>query len=130
MATKKVKSLGQQIDALYDVDQEIHRIHKELTEVKQKRAKLETRLLKNFDKKKVDGCRTSKAVSSIKKTDFPSIGDRKKFFKYVAKAKAFDLLQSRIASRAYFDRLEEGEEVPGVKVFTRISVSIRKRGNK
>lgn len=112
------------------MDKKIAEVNKLLTDQKQIRAKMEARLLKKFDKADIDGCRGTRAVSSVRRTDFPSIKNRKAFLRYVVRNKAYDLLQNRIAARAYNDRLEEGEVVPGVSVFTRISVSIRKRGSK
>ena len=61
---------------------------------------------------------------------FPSIKDRSKFDKYVFKHRALDLFQNRISARAYQARLDEGEAVPGVSVYERTSISIRKRGAK
>jgi hypothetical protein len=122
-----MKSLGAQIDALYDLEQEINEAERQVRELKQQRAKKEANLLRQFGKEDIDGCKGTRGVASIRTAQFPSIKDRRKFERYVIKNRAFDLFQARVASRAYFDRIEEGEEIPGVKVFERISVSIRRR---
>lgn len=96
-------------------------------DLKEERRKLENKALKAFDKDDIDGAKGKTGIASIKKTSHPSIKDRKKFMKYLIQNKAYDLLQNRIASRAYFDRLEEGESVPGVEVFENIKVSVRAR---
>lgn len=69
-----------------------------------------------------------RGVAGIKKTEFPSIKDRKKFWKFVIKQRAYDLLQNRVSKKAYDDRVEDGVEVPGIAVFEKIAISIRKRG--
>lgn len=98
-----------------------------MKKMKQKRAKLENALLSKFGKDKIDGCKGATAIASIRKARFPSIKDMRKFHQYILKHKALDLLQNRVASKAYFARLEEGENVPGINIFERVSVSIRGR---
>lgn len=99
-------------------------------ELKRERAALESKLLKEFGKQEIHGCKGARGVGRIAEAEYPSIKDRRKFDKYVLKNRAFDLFQNRISSKAYFDRLEEGEEVPGVGIFKRISIRVTKRGSK
>lgn len=121
----KKTPLGEQIDAIKDQDDIIHRIERRLKKAKAKREKLEAKLLRDFKENAIKGAKGDRGVASVLKSSFPSIKDRRKFMKYVIKAKAWDLFQNRIASKAYFDRLEEGETVPGVSVFERTKVSVR-----
>lgn len=120
--------LGAQIDKIFGMDQIIRSAEGKIKDLKRARAELETKLLRSFDKEDIDGCKGKRGVASIKKARFPSIKDRRKFDKYVLRNKALDLFHNRISSKAYFDRLEDGEVVPGVEVFERIGVSIKKRG--
>jgi hypothetical protein len=124
----KTKTLGQYTDEIFDQDQVIKGIEKKLSAAKKIRADLENEFLKAFEKSDIDGCRGKRGTATVSTAQFPSIANRKKFEQYVLKNKAFDLFQSRVTAKAYFARLEEGEEVPGVKVFDRIRVSVRKRG--
>jgi hypothetical protein len=124
------KTLGQFTDELYDRDTAIKKIEAQLRDAKRERAVIETDFLKAFEKSDIDGCKGARGVANIQKAEFPSIANRKKFERYVLKNNAFDLFQSRVTAKAYFARLEEGETVPGVKVFERIRVSVRKRGSK
>lgn len=122
-----MKSIGQQIDALRLKDNEIAKQEAIVKKLKQDRELLEKRLLRSFDKDDIEGAKGKIGVASIKRSSFPSIKDRHKFIKYILKNKAWDLFQNRIAARAYFDRLEEGESVPGVAVFEKIKVSVKRR---
>ncbi len=119
--------LGEQIDSLYEFDRKIKSVEESLRGLKSKRAELETKLLRAFDKEDIDGCKGKRGLARIKKARFPSIKDRRKFDKYVIKHKALDLFQNRVSSTAYFARLEDGEAVPGIAIFERIGVSITKR---
>jgi hypothetical protein len=118
--------LGKMIDRLYQHDQVIDEIEAELRVAKQNREKLQVKLLKQFGAAKLNGATGTLGKARVVTTQYPSIADRRKFIKYVTQNKAWDLFQNRITSKAYFDRLEEGEEVPGVKVFPRTRVSVLK----
>ena len=122
-----MSTIGTQIDRLYAQEQRIDKAEAALRKLKQEREKLEAKLLRSFGIEDIDGCKGKRGVASVRTARFPSIKDRSKFLHYVVKNRAFDLFQNRIASRAYFDRLEEGEKIPGVSVFERISISIRRR---
>src|SRR5262249_7920656 len=116
------------IRALRAFDERIDLIEARLRLVKQKRAKLETRLLKEFEKEDIDGTKLKGGgTARIRRATFFSISDRRKFDKYVIKHKALDLFQNRISSNAYKARLEEGEAVPGVGKFERIGITIAKK---
>lgn len=120
--------LGAQIDVLYKLDREIKAAESALNVLKRERAELETALLEDFDKQDIDGCKGRLGVASVRRARFPTIKDWKKFEKYVFTHRALDLMHRRVASKAYFDRLEEGDRVPGIEVFERVGVSITKRG--
>jgi hypothetical protein len=121
------KSLGSHIDRLYGMDQEIKAAGVVVSKLKSRRAKLEAKLLRLFKRQDIDGARGKVGVSGTQSARFPTVKNRAKLERYILKHRALDLLQNRINSRAYFDRLEEGEEVPGVSVFERVRVSVRKR---
>ena len=101
-----------------------------MSDLKKSKGLIEGRLLKRFGKDDIDGCKGSRGVARISTTQHPSIKDRKKFLKYVRQNQAWDLFQNRVASKAYFDRVDEGEDVPGVGVFEKTSVRVTKRGVK
>lgn len=94
------------------------------------RTKVEKKLLKLFADDDIDGVRIrGGGTAVVQRARFPNIADKKAFDKYVLKHKAFDLYQRRVAAKAYFDRLESGESVPGVAIFERTRISIRGKGD-
>lgn len=125
------KTLGKRMIIMRNLDKLIRAAEGKLKDLKARRAKLESRLLKEFDKEDMDGMKLKGGgTASIKRATFFSISDRRKFDKYVLKHKALDLFQNRISATAYKARLEEGEAPPGVGKFERISISISMRGAK
>lgn len=119
--------IGQLIDRLYNQDKEIDGIEAELREAKKKRDLIQARLLKNLNADALDGAKGKLATAFVKTSSYPSIKNRPKFLKYVITHKAWDLFQNRIAAKAYTDRTEDGEDIPGVTVFDKIRISVRKR---
>lgn len=127
-ATKKAAALGDAIDTLYGYDREIKKAERAVKGLKSKRYAAEADLLKAMGDVKLAKAAGRKAQASVSRRNIPSIKDQLKFQKYVKKNNAFDLYQNRISSKAYFARLDDGDEVPGIKMFEKVSVSIRKRG--
>lgn len=123
----KSSILGKRIEELWDLDKQIDDAEDVVKELKLTRKEIEDKLLKKFKRQEIDGLIAKRCKASIKHGRYPSIADRPKFFKYVRVNKAFDLFQSRVNSKAYFARLNEGEQVPGVKVFDKFSISLRAR---
>ena len=124
------KSLGRQIDAMGVVDAKIKKSETALNKLKKKRAKLESLLLKGFEKEDIDGSKGRQSVARIRKATFWSIKNRRKFDKYVLKHKALDLFQNRPSAAAIKARHDEGETVPGLSSFERVGITITKRGAK
>lgn len=123
----KVKTLGQSIDELYRLDKEISEQNAKLKALNSTRFKLETLMLDDFGAKEIRGASGKLGKASIRKTEHATVKDRKKFFSYVLKNKAFDLLQNRVTSKAFFDRKSEGVIVPGIDIFVRHKISVLKR---
>lgn len=128
MSKKAKKALGVTIDKLHDFDTKIRVVERDLKELKQKRFKAERKLLHEMQDAKLEKAAGQHAQGSITKRRIPTIKTPLKFQRYVMKHNAFDLYQNRVASKAYFARIEEGEAVPGIDIFEKVSVSIRKRG--
>jgi hypothetical protein len=68
----------------------------------------------------------AKGTLSMKEAKVPAVDDWNELYKLIHKKKAFDLLQRRVSTTAWRDRLEAGEKVPGVSSFTKFSLRITK----
>lgn len=124
------KTLGSQIDRMKIVDDKIKAAEKALRDLKARRAKLEARLIKAFQKQDIDGSKGRNGVARLRRAVFYSIKNRRLFDKYVLKHKALDLFQNRVSAAAYIARMNEGEAVPGIASFERFGITITKRGAK
>lgn len=126
MKDKAKLKLGALIDDLYKQDRAIHKQEAVLRDLKKVRKVTEDKLLDQFDKEDISGAQGATGRAGLRKGRHPKIKDRAKFLKYVLKTKSFDLFTNAVAKKAYFDRLEEGEQVPGTEIFTSFKVTVSK----
>ena len=122
--------IGEAIDAAYDLEQRIRRLNAKASLLRKKQMDMEAVILKRLEKMGAPSCAGKKALAGLRVTRHANVKDRRKLDLYVKKYKAYDLFTNHINSKAYFDRLEEGEKVPGIEVFERRSLSLTKRGSK
>jgi hypothetical protein len=95
--------------------------------MKKEEQALEEHILNTFGKSEIEGAKGKKATAAISRSTVASVQDWDAFFAYVAKKKAFDLLQKRVNNSAYRERLEAKAVVPGVEPYVALSLSITKR---
>ena len=128
MATKFPKTLGECIDAAYKFREERLAKQKEYDEeiafLKEREEEIEQHILHTFDKSDIEGAKGTLASASVTRMTVPTVKDWTEVFKWVAKKKAWDLLEKRMARVAYRDRLEAGEVIPGVEPFVKVSLSL------
>lgn len=85
---------------------------------------LEEKLLEAMLQSKTEAVKGKLGHASVVRMLVPTIEDQQAFERYVAKKKAFDLYQRRLNSAAWRDRIDAGEQVPGVKGFQRVSLRV------
>ena len=73
------------------------------------------------------GAKTTTKTISITQQTVPSKVEWDQVYAYIKEHDAFDLLQKRLAITSYKDRLEIGEDVPGVTTRELPKLSVRKR---
>lgn len=62
---------------------------------------------------------------SVSKSDVPTVENWDKFNAYILKNGALDLLQRRVSTTAWRDRVEDGQRVPGVTKFNKATLRIK-----
>ena len=124
--TEKKSKLGALIDELYLHDRGIRKQENVLRDLKKARKVVEDKLLDQFDKEDISGAQGRRGKAGLRKGRHPKVKDRAKLLKYILKTKAFDLFTNALAKKAYFDRLENGEQVPGTEIFTSYKVTVSK----
>jgi len=110
-------TIGEMIDRMALLDREVDKHQASVKKLNEQRSLLERKLMKEFDKQGISKASGKLVHAMTASRRNPSIKDLKKFTSYVMKHQAFDLYQRRINSKAYFDRLEQGDAVPGIDVF-------------
>lgn len=118
---------AQLIEQIARIDKTIKEHELVLRELKSGREKLGLRVLKIFEKGKIDTQRCGKLSAEKRFSAFPSIKDHPKFLKYVIKNEAYDLFQNRVSATALKERETEGKKVPGVEVFKKFYISVKVR---
>lgn len=74
-------------------------------------------LLEGFDKSALEQIKTKAGTAELSAKTVPQAEDWNAIYTYIAKHKAYDLLQKRLHERACAERWEAGEAIPGVKQF-------------
>ena len=124
-----VPTIGDQIDRLYELREEIRALTKKADELKAEKAKLEASLIEQMEDQGVDRISGTLATVSIGESDVPQVEDWDKFHKFIRRNNAFYLLESRAAAAPYRELIaSRGKRpVPGVVTFTKCTLGLRKR---
>jgi hypothetical protein len=121
--------LETRVKALTAVSNKIDAINQTLKEQNAQYEILERELLEAMQQQGLMQVATAKATASLTKRTFVNLiaEEYDQFMAYVFKHKAVDLLQRRVNQRAYLDRVENGEKVPGVKTTEVPTISLRRK---
>ena len=122
-------TLGACIDLAYTVQQQYLAKKAEADAVAAKVKEIEEHIIDTFPKTGLQGGKGAVASATITTTVEPTAKDWDAIFGYVKKKGAFDLMYRRINGKAWRDRIEAGEKIPGIEEFNRIKLSIRKIGD-
>lgn len=88
---------------------------------------LESELLNAMVASKMESIASKNATVSLKRTVYAELFDDKKFFEYVGKQKAWDLVQKRVAVGACRLRWDDKLDIPGVRPGERTDLSVTTR---
>jgi len=122
------KTLGGIIDAMKKLDDEASEYTAAAKVCKAEYSRLEQYLLEQFGAQKLEGASGKLARVEVHnhpiKDAFPNVTDWDKFYAYMVKGKAFELLQKRVGLNAWRERLESKIIVPGTEVFAKVSLAL------
>jgi len=122
-------SIGAQIDIVHTLRNEIRDINSHLNELKAQKTVAESGLLASLEAQGLEQSRGKSATATITKAVVPNVLDWEAFHQFIADNHAFYLLDRRASAPSYRELLEsrEGEAVPGVEPYERVTISIRSR---
>ena len=131
MAMKKVtfkfpKALGGCADMLYELREERKKLQQEVDAVEEEEKALKEYIIQTLPKSQASGVAGKLARVTVITKPVPQVQDWGKFYAYVKKHNAFELMQRRLSDQAVKERWEAGKKVPGVEPFNITTVSINK----
>lgn len=120
--------LGACVDKAYTLRAERLEIEKKAEAVKAQEEAIKQHILATFSKADIDGAKGKVANASVSRSVKASVKDWPTVQKYIESHDAWDLMIKSINNKAYRDRLEAGEEIPGVERFDTVTLSLTKIG--
>ena len=121
-----VKKLGTKIDQLYRLKLKMEEAQRAAKKLEDKYNEEKEVMLNTISKEELGGTTGKLARISVVKSVVPTVEDWNDLYKYIYRNKAWDMLQRRVSSKAYKERLDAGKKVPGVKSFTKVSLRVNK----
>lgn len=119
------KSMGACADKLYDLREQRLAAKRVMEALEEKEKALKEHIINNLPKSDTGAAGKHHRVQVITK-EVPRVEDWEKFYGYVKRFGAFDLLQRRLNETAYADRVADKKKVPGIGAFKAVSVSLTK----
>lgn len=124
------KTLGALVDELHAIDEKIDKLNEDHNRkervLKAQREELETKLLKQFKKDQLNGATGTRASMVRDVTPMPNIKDWDKYLGFVAKKKAWELIQKRVGLTAFREYVANGVTIPGAEVFEKVTLKTSK----
>jgi hypothetical protein len=121
-----VAKLGAMVDELYKIKLKKDELSKKLDALSEDYNEVQEELLEAMKAEGVDKVGGKSATISLSSAMVPTVKDWDKVYAYIMKHKAFDLLQRRLSTEAWRERLDV-VPVPGVETFKKTNVSLRKK---
>ena len=122
--------LGACVDKAYTLRAARLEIEKQAEEVKKQETALKDHIIATFSKADIDGAKGKVASASISRSVKANATDWAQIYAFIEKNDAWDLMERRINNKAYRDRMEAGETIPGTESFDVVTLSLTKIGEK
>jgi hypothetical protein len=120
------KTLGQCADLLYQTREKRYALQRRILELEEVERALKTQIIDTLPKSDASGVAGRVARVSVVEKVRPQAEDWSLIHQYVKRKGAFELLQRRLNTAAVEERLEAGEQIPGIVLFHDKTVSINK----
>jgi hypothetical protein len=119
--------MGACADLLYKYREERLQADRDASELKAREQRLIDYIVDNLDKDSGGAVGKTHKVEVIRE-EKPTVKDWPLMFAYIAKNKAWDMVQRRINPAALQARIDDGKTIPGWEPFMVVKVSLTKRG--
>ena len=118
-------NLGAAIDKLHGLREEKRNLEAEISKIRKVMEEEEINIFALLEEQDLPGAKGHTATVSITESVVPVLEDDEVFFDHIMKTGDLHLLERRPSVRAYRELLESGEEVPGLRPFTKRTLSLR-----
>lgn len=125
MATKKPLTIGALADQLYAKREAKRSLEAQIKEIDEEIKELTEAAMAGMDAQNTTKAEGRKASLSISSNVVANVLDWDQVWPWVAKNKAFYMIQKRMNDTSYRELLDMGKQVPGVQPFTKRSLNIR-----
>ena len=120
-------NIGDTLAFLYTTKVAISMLNKQKKDLEESKQEAEQNLIRLLKEQNLDGTHARGYSATISEESYGSIEDFDAFTAYIKETDSFFLLQRRLSQAAYNDLKQANEEIPGIKDFTKTSLSLRKR---
>jgi hypothetical protein len=120
------KTIGACADRLYELKAQISDLRKASDALDEERKAIQEYVINNLPKSEATGVAGKLARVTVVTKQVPQVEDWDKFYAYVKKTGSFDLMSRSISAAAIKERWENKKDVPGVKAFEAVSISLNK----
>lgn len=117
MTTSKLKlpkSIGDTIDLLFNLGEARRALEAQAKTISEQETAVRDHLMRNFKSADLEGAKGKSATCVIKRSIVAEVEDWDKYYAYIGRTKAWDLLQRRPSITALRERWDAGKVVPGV----------------
>jgi hypothetical protein len=118
--------MGACADMLYELKAKRLAGQKLVDEVEAEEKALKAHIIDTLPKSEASGVAGAIARVTVVTRDEPQIEDADLLHKYIVKSKRWDFIQNRLSPAAIKEVWEAGKEVPGVKRFQVVTLSLNK----
>ena len=120
------KTMGACADKLYELRNRRLLEQKKVDAIAAEETALKEHIIQTLPKSEASGIAGKLARVTVVTKEVPQVEDWDLFYKHIKKTGSFDLMQRGLATAAIKARWEDGKEVPGVKHFNVVSISMGK----
>ncbi|MBS0454027.1 MAG: hypothetical protein JSS14_22215 [Proteobacteria bacterium] len=119
-------TIGSDIDSMWNLREKKRGLEAEASKIEKEIAEIEERLMKNMSEQGVEKSTGSKASVSITESIVADVTDWDKFYAYIGKNKAWQLLQRRVSDPAWRELAKDGDKpLPGTQPFKKRRLNLR-----
>ena len=119
-------NIGETITYLYRIKAIKANLNKRIKALEDAAAEHESNLIEMIQTQGVDSLRFRGISATLSSESYGQVDDYEAFENYVINTPSLFLLQRRLSQAAYNDLKAAGEEIPGIKDYTKIKLSLRK----